>query len=74
MTITGERITGLLLTIQNAFLDTPGLQLTLEEARLLFGVDRATCRAILKALEDASVLTRTPAGAYTRLFPMLNAA
>lgn len=74
MTTTGARITELLVTIQNAFLDTPGLELTLEEARMLFGTDRATCRAILKTLVDASVLTRTPQGGYARLFPMLNAA
>lgn len=74
MTTTGARITELLVTIQNAFLDTPGLKLTLEEARMLFGIERTTCRAILKALEDASVLARTSTGAYVRLYPMQNAA
>lgn len=74
MTTQGERITDLLVTIQNAFLDTPGLELTLEEARMIFGADRTTCRAILHALVDASVLTRTPNGAYARLFPMRYAA
>lgn len=73
-TTQGERITELLVTIQNAFLDTPGLEVTLEEAGLLFGTDRTTCRAILKALVDARVLTRTPKGGYARLFPMLHAA
>lgn len=74
MTATATRITDLLVTIQNAFLDTPGLTITLDEAQMLFGLDRKTCGAILRALVDADVLTRTRSGAYARHFPLLNAA
>jgi hypothetical protein len=74
MTARGAHITETLVTIQNAFLDTPGLAVTLEEARMLFGVDRTTCAAILRTLVDAGVLTRSNAGAYVRLFPLLHAA
>jgi len=74
MTATPNRIATLLLLIQNAFLDTPGLRITLPEARLLFGVDDLTCRAILGTLVDAHVLAKTREGAYVRQFPMTNAA
>ena len=74
MTPTRRLIADLLLRIQGAFLDTPGLTITLQEARLLFGLDEATCAAILKALVDSNVLTRTRRGAYVRLIPMPNAA
>lgn len=74
MMTTRERITGTLLDIQNAFLDTPGLALTLKEARLLFGVDEMTCAAVLKTLVEAGVLSRTHGGSYVRRFPLETAA
>jgi hypothetical protein len=74
MTATRQRITEILLRIQDAFLDTPGLMLTLQEAKLLFGVDEATCAAILETLTDSRVLGLTRNGAYVRQFPMTNAA
>jgi hypothetical protein len=74
MTPTRRGIADLLLRIQGAFLDTPGLSITLQEARLLFGLDEVTCAAILRTLVDSNVLTRTRAGAYVRLIPMTDAA
>ena len=74
MTPTRRRLADLLLRIQGAFLDTPGLTITLQEARLLFGIDEVTCAAILKVLVDSNVLTRTRRGAYVRLIPFQNAA
>lgn len=74
MTATRERITEILLRIQGAFLDTPGLALTRKDARLLFGVDDVTCTAILNTLVESHVLERTPDGKYVRYFPMRTAA
>jgi hypothetical protein len=74
MTASSKRITDILLKIQDAFLDTPGLAITLREATLLFGVDELTCAAILRTLVESNVLTRTRAGNYVRQFPMMNAA
>ena len=59
----------LVLRMQDAFLDTPGLTLTVREAEHRFGVDEITCQAILGVLADAGVLARTPHGVYSRYFP-----
>jgi hypothetical protein len=56
------------MTMQNDFLKTPGLTLTIWQAEKRFGADRPTCDAILGALVDARVLARTKSG-YTRFFP-----
>jgi hypothetical protein len=74
MTATRHTITEALLRIQDAFLDTPGLMLTLQDAKLLFGVDEPTCAAILQTLTDSKVLALTRSGAYVRQFPMTHAA
>jgi hypothetical protein len=74
MTATRHRIGRSLVDIQNAFLDTPGLALTFEEARMLFGLDHVTCAALLKTLTESGVLERTRAGAYVRHFPLSSAA
>jgi hypothetical protein len=74
MTATRQRITDILLRIQDAFLDTPGLMITLQDAKLLFGVDETTCAAILQTLTDSHVLARTRSGAYVRQFPITSAA
>ena len=37
----------LLMEIQDAYLDTPELELTLSEARRQFGIDSQTCRGLL---------------------------
>ena len=74
MMVTRKHIADALLRIQDAFLDTPGLTVTLDEARLLFGVDHITCAAVLKTLAESNVLTRTRAGAYIRQYPVQTAA
>lgn len=56
------------------FLETPGLRLTLAQARRRFGVDEITCEAILEALVDATVLFKTGDRVYGRLLPHLWAA
>ena len=69
MTLTRDRIEGLVMTMQAAFLDEPTLGLTLQDARRRLAVDDRTCRAVLGALVDARVLENTASGRYVRLFP-----
>jgi hypothetical protein len=69
MTATCEQIGNLVLRVETPFLDTPGLRLTVEQARRYFDVDGPTCEAVLDVLSEARVLTRTPDGAYARYFP-----
>lgn len=63
-----NRIEGLVMQIQSAFLEHPMLSLTLSEARRRFGIDEVTSGAVLDALVDARVLTRHE-GVYRRNFP-----
>jgi hypothetical protein len=69
MAVSYGHIAALVVKIQNDFLDTPTLRLTLSQAQKRFGADEITCEAVLGALVDASVLANTPDGAYVRLFP-----
>jgi hypothetical protein len=64
-----EQVEAFVMQMQDAYLETPDLSLTLPRARERFGLDEATCGAILAALADARVLTRTDEGAYVRRFP-----
>jgi hypothetical protein len=68
MTASPHRIEDLVLRIQSNFLENPMLALTLVAAEKRFGVDAATCAAVLGALVDARVLTER-GGAYRRYFP-----
>jgi len=64
-----RQIGALVLHVQSAFLDAPTLALTPPAARRRFGLDAATCDAVLSALTEARVLARTRGGAYVRRFP-----
>ena len=59
----------LVIRMQEDYLDTPLLHLTVDEAEARFGADVETCQAILDTLVDARVLARTAEGAYVRFFP-----
>lgn len=59
----------LVLRVQDDFLNSPSLRLTVPDTERRFGLDRETCDAILGVLVDGHVLTRTPDGAYVRWFP-----
>jgi hypothetical protein len=48
------------------FLEMPGLCLTLEQARRLWALDEATCRALLDFLVDARFLCPPTRGLYSR--------
>ncbi len=69
MTATRSYLEALIIAIQNDFLETPRLALTLSGASERFGVERTACEALLGALVDARVLTKAPGGAYVRYFP-----
>ena len=53
--------------IQGEFLEMPGLRLTEAQARRLWGIDAATCAALLDALVTAKFLFRTRDGAVMRI-------
>ena len=71
MAVDCGRIRSLVLDMQQAFLDAPALSLTLPQAQRRFGVDVATCQAILGALVSSGVLTTTARGQYVRFYPRL---
>jgi len=53
--------------VQGEFLEMPGLRLTEAQARRLWGLDAASCDALLSALVDANFLFRTRDGAFMRV-------
>jgi hypothetical protein len=53
--------------VQGEFLEMPGLRLTEAQARRLWGLDAASCGALLGALVDAKFLYRTRDGAFMKL-------
>ena len=65
-----RQIQDLVVSLQQAFLDAPGLRLTLPDAQQRFAANARTCEAVLNFLVDAGVLTRTPYGQYARRFPL----
>ena len=72
MTSRGNRICKLMMEIQDAFLTTPDLTMSPNDAVRRFGADRTTCEAILKALVDARVLVPTTRGEYESSFPQMH--
>jgi hypothetical protein len=53
--------------VQGEFLELPGLRLTEAQARRLWGLDEASCEALLGALVDEKFLFRTRDGAFMRI-------
>jgi hypothetical protein len=53
--------------VQGEFLEMPGLRLTTPQARRLWGLDAASCDALLGALVDAKFLFQTRDGAFMRV-------
>ena len=70
-TTSREALEALIMRMQDDFLKSAALKLTLPEAEERFGVDRVTCEAILAALVDSHVLTLTREATYARFFPRL---
>jgi len=52
--------------VQCEFLEMPGLRLTEPQARRLWGLDPASCDALLGALVEAKFLFKTRDGAFMR--------
>jgi hypothetical protein len=69
MTFTRAEVENLVVRVQDAFLDTPGLRLSPAQAATFFGLPFAACEGVLGALADARVLAVTPGGGYQRLYP-----
>ena len=53
--------------ICSEFLEMPGLRLTCQQAQRLWGLDPATCLAVLEFLVERRFLYRTGRGMYARL-------
>jgi hypothetical protein len=57
----------MLRRVQGEYLEMPGLRLTEPQARRLWGLDAASCDALLGALVEAKFLFRTRDGAFMRI-------
>jgi hypothetical protein len=53
--------------VQGEFLEMPGLRLTEQQARRLWGLEPETCSTLLGALVDANFLFRTRDGSFMRV-------
>ena len=71
MTLDSNRVVALVMRVQDDFLDTPALRLSLRDAEQRFGVDRHTCEAVLRVLVTSGVLAHCDDGGYVRFFPRL---
>ena len=52
--------------VRGEYIEMPGLRLTTAQAQRLWGLDRASCDALLGALVDAKFLSRTRDGSFVR--------
>jgi hypothetical protein len=52
--------------VRGEYIEMPGLRLTTAQAQRLWGLDQASCHALLGALVDAKFLFRTRDGAFVR--------
>ena len=69
MTPTRYEIEALVMRIQDEFLRTSAVRLTLEQLARRLDASVSLCKAILRVLVDARVLAETPGGVYERFFP-----
>jgi hypothetical protein len=66
-TFTSVSIDDVLRRVKGEFLEMPGLRLTEPQARRLWGLDAASCGALLRTLVEAKFLFRTRDGAFMRV-------
>ena len=52
--------------VRGEFDEMPGLRVTPDEARALFGLPDRLCEGVLRRLEADGFLDRTPSGEYVR--------
>ncbi len=57
----------LIQRVRGEFLEMPGLRVTPAQARRLWGLDDASCSALLATLIEAEFLFQTQDGAYVAL-------
>jgi hypothetical protein len=57
----------IVLRVKGEFLEMPGLRVTEAQARRLWGLDAASCGALLQELVHANFLFRTRDGAFMRV-------
>lgn len=60
------RIDDVLQRIQGEYAEMPGLRLTPAQAQRLWGLDRATCEELLRALVNDKFLSKTRDGSFIR--------
>lgn len=60
------RVTQGVERLKGVFLETPGTELSLEDASLLSGLEPNVCGLVLEALADARFLRRTSQGLFVR--------
>jgi hypothetical protein len=66
-TFTSLSTDDVLRRVKGEFLEMPGLRLTEPQARRLWGLDAASCGALLRALVETKFLFRTRDGAFMRV-------
>jgi DNA-binding IclR family transcriptional regulator len=66
MTTTTAPPSDLIARIRGEFLEMPGLKLTVAQAQRLWGLDHATCQALLDVLVQHRFLARTRDGSFVR--------
>jgi hypothetical protein len=69
MTPTRYEIEALVMRIQNEFLRTSAVRMTLQQIARRLDASVSLCKAVLRVLVDARVLAETPGGVYERFFP-----
>jgi hypothetical protein len=60
------RVTEALARLKGVFLEMPGARMSGADASRLTGLDQEMCLVLLKALEDATFLSRTTDGRFVR--------
>ena len=73
MTPNRSEIEALVMRIQEEFLRTPAVRLTLNQIARQVNASVGLCKAVLRVLVDARVLAQTPGGVYERFFPQASA-
>jgi hypothetical protein len=56
----------LMRRVQHEYLEMPGLQLTLQQAQRLWGLETAVCETLLNELVELNFLSRRPDGKFGR--------
>ena len=55
-----------LARVQQLFVDTPGVKLTIADVAQMAGLDRQVCRVLVRTLIDAGLLEQRMSGTFIR--------